>query len=264
MQTDDLLNLARQADRIELAAFSDMYAAAPAEAGARVETVADATLIIAPALPRGLFNRAIGLGHTRPVSRDDVAAVVERFESAASPKYFIHAGPASDPSLVPLLEAHGFALGDPPYWAKTGLLSAPEPLTTYLLVRPVRTGEIPRFAEIICNVFGMPPFMNRWVEALAERPAWTGFGVFDGETMLAGGMRWQGEEGAWLGMAATLPEAREQGAQGALLRGRSADAVGLVTTETWVPGPGAHNTSLANMHRAGFVTIAERANYQRG
>jgi len=76
-------------------------------------------------------------------------------------------------------------------------------------------------------------------------------------------MRWQGEEGTWLGMAGTLPEARGRGAQGALLRARSAGAPGLVITETWVPPPGGHNTSLANMHRAGFITIAERANYQK-
>jgi hypothetical protein len=36
-----------------------------------------------------------------------------------------------------------------------------------------------------------------------------------------------------------------------------------VITETWVPPLGGHNTSLANMHRAGFVTVAERANYQK-
>ena len=81
--------------------------------------------------------------------------------------------------------------------------------------------------------------------------------------MVAGGMRWHGDEGAWLGMAGTLPEARGRGAQGGLLRARSADASGLVITETWVPPVGGHNTSFANMHRAGFVTIAERANYQK-
>ena len=129
--------------------------------------------------------------------------------------------------------------------------------------RPIGEAEAPRFAEVICAAFGMPPFMNQWVQSLASRTGWTAFGAFDDDAMVAGGMRWQGDEGAWLGMAGTLPEARGRGAQGAILRARSAGASGLVITETWVPPPGGHNTSLANMHRAGFVTIAERANYQK-
>jgi hypothetical protein len=143
------------------------------------------------------------------------------------------------------------------------LLTEPEPLTTTVQTRPVEPDELPRFVEVIRTAFGMPPLMTDWIGALARRPQWTAFGAFDGPTMVGGGMRWQGSEGTWLGMAGTLPEARGRGAQGALLRARSAGATGLVITETWVPGPGAHNTSLANMHRAGFVTIAERANYQR-
>jgi len=263
MATTADLDLARQADRIELAAFIDMYAAAPAEVLARVEIIADATLLIAPALPLGLFNRAIGLATTRAVSDREVGEIAKRFESTGPSKYFIQAGPASDPSLVPLLQAHGFGLGQPPYWAKTALFAEPEPLETDLDTRPIGEAEAPRFAEIICAAFSMPPFMNQWVRSLAGRTGWTAFGAFDGDMMVAGGMRWQGDEGAWLGMAGTLPEARGRGAQGAILRARSAGASGLVITETWVPPPGGHNTSLANMHRAGFVTIAERANYQR-
>lgn len=263
MRSTDNREFARQADRIELAAFVDMYAAAPPQARARVEHLADATLLIASALPLGLFNRAIGLATVRAASDREIAEIAARFEAAGSSKYFIHAGPGSDPSLVPLLEAHGFSLGQPPYWAKTALLAEPEPLSTDLEVQPIKEAEAPHFAEIICAAFGMPPFMHQWIESLARRDGWTAFAAFDADVMVAGGMRWQGDEGAWLGMAGTLPEARGRGAQGGLLRARSADASGLVITETWVPPPGGHNTSLANMHRAGFVTIAERANYQK-
>jgi hypothetical protein len=245
MPATDNLELTRQAERIELAAFVDMYQTAPPAAGARVERIADATLLIAPGLPLGLFNRAIGLGLSQPVSRDDISAIVDRFETAGSPKYFIHARPASDPALVPLLEREGFAL------------------TTDLQARPIGPDEAPRFAEVVSAAFRMPPFMNQWVQSLTSRSGWTAFAAFDGAAMVAGGMRWQRAEGAWLGMAGTLPEARGRGAQGAILRARSDGAAGLVTTETWLPPAGGHNTSLANMHRAGFVTIAERANYQR-
>ena len=263
MDGAEKLELARQADWIELAAFVDMYAAAPPEAQARVERIADATLLIAPGLPLGLFNRAIGLGTSAAVSAYDLATIVERYEAASSAKYFIHAGPTSDPRLFPRLEAQNFSLGQPPYWAKTALLHKSEPLITDLKAQAIEEAEAPRFAEIICAAFGMPPFMNAWVRSLATRAGWTAFAAFDGDAMIAGGMRWQGDQGAWLGMAGTLPEARGRGAQGALLRARSAGASGLVTTETWVPPTGGHNTSLANMHRAGFVTIAERANYQK-
>jgi hypothetical protein len=261
-QAEDL-EIARQADRIELAAFVDMYAAAPTAAGARVERVADGTLLIAPALPLGLFNRAIGVTTTGPVSDDVISEIVSRFETAGSPKYFVHVGPTSDPALEPQLKSLGFEPGDPPLWAKTALLGVPDPLQTDVGVRPVEAHEIPRFVDVIRTAFEMPPLMGDWIDALARRRGWTAFGAFDASDMIGGGMRWQGQEGTWLGMAGTLPEARGRGVQGALLRARSTGATGLVTTETWVPPPGGHNTSLANMHRAGFVTIAERANYQK-
>ena len=263
MYSADNLELTRLADSIELDAFVDMYAAAPTEARARVEHVADATLLIAPALPLGLFNRAIGLAATRPVSNREIAEIADRFESAGSSKYFIHAGPTTDPSLVHQLEGLAFAPGNPSLWAKTALLGEPEPLFTHLQARPIEDHEVQRFVEVVRAAFGMPPFMQDWIEALVSRPGWTAFGAFAGDDLVAGGMRWLGKEGAWLGMAGTLPEARGRGAQGTLLRARSAGASGLVITETWIPPAGGHNTSLANMHRAGFVTIAERANYQR-
>jgi hypothetical protein len=263
MATQSTLELARQADRIELAAFADMYAAAPPEARASVERVADATLLIAPALPLGLFNRAIGLASSGPVLDDNIREIARRYESAGSAKYFIHIGPTSDLSLEPQLKSLGFEPGEPPLWAKTALRGEPQPLATDLEVRPIQRAEVAEFVDVVCTAFNMPPLMRDWISALANRTNWTGFGAFDGSRMIADGMRWQGAEGSWLGMAGTLPEARGRGAQGALLRARSAGSPGPVITETWVPPPGGHNTSLANMHRAGFATVAERANYQK-
>lgn len=256
--------LVRAADRVEAAAWTDMYAAAPAELGLRVEHIADATVLIAPALPLGLFNRALCLGQDEPASATSVERIVRTFEEAGSAKFFVHAGPNAEPDLAPLLKSAGLVPGDPPFWAKTIHAAPAEPLDADVSARPIAPDEAAHFAAVIRVGHMMPPFLEPWLVALVGRSAWTAYGAYDAGKLVAGAISWSGAEGTWLGLAATLPDARRKGAQGALLRARTRDAgPGIVTTETWLPAPGEHNTSLANMHRAGFVTVAERANFQR-
>jgi GNAT superfamily N-acetyltransferase len=70
---------------------------------------------------------------------------------------------------------------------------------------------------------------------------------------------------AWLGFAATLPEARGQGAQGALLveRVRRAAALGcpLVTLETGERVPDRPDASYRNILRQGFFELYLRPNF---
>jgi GNAT superfamily N-acetyltransferase len=70
---------------------------------------------------------------------------------------------------------------------------------------------------------------------------------------------------AWLGMGATLPEARRRGAQLALLNARlsAASTSGCVTAsiETAEPAPGEVLPALNNIRRAGFREIGTRINY---
>jgi hypothetical protein len=109
----------------------------------------------------------------------------------------------------------------------------------------------------------MPPFMGPWLEALAGRKRWRCYIVRQKSDVVAGAAMYLGDRHAWLGIAATVPQARRLGAQGALIARRIADAGALgkawAFTETGIlDGP---NPSLANMYRTGFELLHERSNW---
>lgn len=257
---------AARAERAEAAAWADMYAAAPALFGATVERVGAATVLTAPAIPMALFNRVIGLGLDGPVDPAELAAIVHHYAVARVAKYFVHVGPASDPGLGPLLESQGFAPGTPPRWAKMVHGGVSPPHQTELTVRAVSPAEAEPVTAAMAVAHNMPPQMAVWIRALVGRPQWQVFGAFDGAHAVGGGAMWCDGESAWLGIAGTIPAARGRGGQGAVLRARiaAAHALGatLITTETWIPAPGGHNSSLANMERTGFIDVGPRANYE--
>jgi hypothetical protein len=76
------------ADRVEEAAFVDMYDAAPAalksQRGLRVERTGGATALIAPRMPTSMFNRAIGLGLDRPATVGDLDALRYLYRDAGA------------------------------------------------------------------------------------------------------------------------------------------------------------------------------------
>jgi hypothetical protein len=71
---------------------------------------------------------------------------------------------------------------------------------------------------------------------------------------------------AWLGMAATLAQARNQGAQRSLMLRRLADAqrwgAASATTETGEPMPGQPSPSFHNMIGCGFRVCGYRTNWK--
>jgi hypothetical protein len=259
-------DLMREADDAEGAAWADMFQAAPGRLGVAVERIAGATMLLAPALPLALFNRVIGAGHCR-VGRADLETVVARFAGSGATRYFVHVWPRAHPSLARRLRALGFDRGNPAAWVKVAH-GGPIPAgTSDLEVRPIGKDEAAELAAVICTAHRMPLALAPWIMALVGRTGWSAYGAFDGDRLVAGAMMWTDGRAAWLGLGGTLPDARRQGAQGALLRRRVVDAraagARFVATETWAPPPDVHNSSLANMLRAGFVEIGRRANFAR-
>ena len=97
------------------------------------------------------------------------------------------------------------------------------------------------------------------------RAGWTCLVAYDGDRPVAGGAVYVDGDQAWLGLGATLPQARGRGAQSALLaeRIRLAAAAGAttVTTETGVRQEGRPERSYRNILRAGFEEVFERPNW---
>ncbi len=261
------LDAVRLADAIEADAWRDMIAAAPAALGLTVARVADADVLLAPRMPVTMFNRAIGLGLSRPATGDDLDALIECLRARASREHLIHVSPAAAPrELTAWLAARGYAPARRPEWVKVLRgVEAPPVIDTPFTVRPVRPDEAPALATVIPAAHGMPPPLAPWIEALATRDRWAAYGAFDGDAMVAGAMLYVDGPRAWLGMGGTLPSHRNRGAQGALMARRIADAIArgctAIGTETGAPVADEPNPSLSNMFRCGFREVCRRANY---
>jgi len=107
--------------------------------------------------------------------------------------------------------------------------------------------------------------MTEWLAGLPERDGWDCFVAYDGSVPAASGALFSSEGVGWLGIAATLPEHRRRGAQGALLSARIRAAAGadceVVVTETGALVEGKPSGSYRNILRAGFELDYVRANY---
>jgi hypothetical protein len=255
----------RLADSIEARAMADMYSAAPRALALRAQTVAGATLLLAPRIPVSYFNRAIGLGVFEPATEQSLDDILERFAGAAD--FWLHLSPAAKPAQIKdWLAARRLAPPPRRSWAK--FLRGPETCSapaSVASVRPAETRDAAAVAQIACAAFGMPAALEPWLAALVGRPGWHFvIAEIDGRIVATGAAFIAGAT-AWLGVGATLGEYRNRGAQGALLAARVALAADagctVLATETGEAVAGEANPSLNNIRRAGFVQVCSRFNY---
>jgi GNAT superfamily N-acetyltransferase len=248
-------------ERAEAAAFRDLHEAVPAalaaEHGFAVAEIDGAVCGRVRALD-GVpeVNRVVGAGPGL-----DVGAVLGFY---APTGHIVSEGPEAA-GLGERLRAAGY---EPGYaWMK--FARAPDPganAPTDLRVEAVGAARGRDFAAAVAGGFGMPSWMAGVLAALPGRPGWTCLVAYDGTAPVGGGALFvDGDEG-WLGMAATLPEARGRGAQGAILatRIRLAAEAGCttVTTETGVREAGRPARSYRNILRAGFEEAHVRPNWR--
>jgi GNAT superfamily N-acetyltransferase len=258
------------ADRIEIHAWTDWFAAMPAdlrmEFGIQVKSVADATLLLAPRLPTTLFNRAIGLGMTRPTTAADLDKVVKTFLDAGCAAFAVTWSQYSEPAdLTGRLDAIFPTTAPRPCWAKmlrgtTPAPSAPSDLRIVSVDRSI-AGETGRS---IAQAYGMPAMAGA-VGALFWRPRWLLYAAIERDTVVGGGALFLDGHDAWLGMGAMLPDYRRRGGQRALMAQRIRDAIAAgatrIFTETGEPQEQGTNPSLNNMERCGFEKVVTRTSF---
>lgn len=146
-----------------------------------------------------------------------------------------------------------FERGVEPYEARTDLVVAEAPSRE----------DVGTFLD---RAWGIPPPEAEWMSRVFDLPSWHCFVAYDGDQPVGGGMLFALDDVGWLGVAATQPEHRGRGVQGAVFAARfdRARELGLRTliTETGVtdpPGP-----SYRNMLRTGFEPTYERPVYSSG
>jgi GNAT superfamily N-acetyltransferase len=257
--------LARLVEETEAMAYADLLRAAPPEWQCQAERTPAGWLLLAPGLDILVFNRLVGCGIVEPAQRSDVEAAVARFQRAKLTKFGVQLSPAAQPPGVSrwLTEA-GLAIRD--RWTKLYRpASGVDPVQTNLAVHLAGVEVRKIFAEIITTGFGMPVDARPWIESIAGRSGWRCYLAWKDSEPVAGAALYVHGEIAWLGVTSTLPAARRQGAQGALLRRRIEDARRLgcrwLVTETAEELPTRPNPSYHNVRRAGFTVAYQRPNF---
>lgn len=257
-------------DAIEVAARQDFFAAAAVDLGCATLRVprTSATLLRARCAPSPVMNRVVGLV-SDDLSAETLSWIASAFRDEAIGQIWVSAW--DHPAGAGI--ANGLRSWSPEpvsVWSKfllnleEGVL--PLPQTGKLHVRLARLDEAARVGEIVTQCVGLPPAMAPWLAALVGRPNWQVYVACNEEdepvaaaSLFIDGLR------AWIGMGATLLEARGQGAQQMLMSMRllAAKAAGciVVGVEAEAARPGQASHSINNIHRAGFREVGTRTNY---
>jgi hypothetical protein len=254
----------------ERAALADIHLAASPDLrnhlGLELSEVGGTLISIARSHPTILVNRTVGLGLAQPADRETVTTIGERYRDAGVGHYFLQIDPAATPEELPdWLEEAGLE----PYhraWAKfkRGAEPVPAPRSD-LEVREIGAEHAREFGRIAAAGFELD---DAWIPALAGlvgRDGWRIYMSFDGDQPAGCGAMRIHEGVGWLDWAATLPEFRRRGSQGAVIVRRISDGVGLgcqsfaTSTGEAVDGDAQH--SYRNIERYGFRRTHARANW---
>ena len=253
---------------VEADGYGEIFRAAPDSVrrahGVEVCEVAGATCIrLGAAAGNLMLNRVNGLGLRGPVA-DAELDEIDAFYRAGGARYAIGLSPLAPPDLAPRLAKRGFERGYAWMKFRRGLEPPPEVETT-LRVEEAGPDRGRLFGSIVARGFGLPDMAGEWLAALAERPGFRLFLAYDGAEPAGAGALFAHDGIGWLGVAATLPEHRRKGAQGAVLaaRIRLAGELGLraLATETGERTDDRPSNSYRNILRAGFEEAYLRPNY---
>jgi GNAT superfamily N-acetyltransferase len=254
-----------EAERTELEATRDMFAAADSALSLGVDDLGGAVVFTARTVPAVLFNRALGLGVFAPASRAEAAAVTRQFAERGVHRYLVHLPPTASP---PRLRDWLGELGLAPFrrsWAKFS--RGDEPVAdaeTSLRVEAIGPECAADFARITIDGYGLPPTAAGMLRPLVGRPRWHVYLSYAGDRPAGTGVMFVDGEVGWLGWGATEPEHRGRGSQRALLARRLRDALALGCRRFYVElgesVPGEPQSSYQNILRAGFTRAYVRDN----
>ena len=255
-------------ENVEIAAMTDFYRAAPSDFraahGIDVQSIGGACcLACRDSGPTLMFRRILGLGITEPATREGLNQACG-YMGRLGEGYSVHLSPSAKPAaLSAWLEDRGFTRAYA--WMKFARPCTPLDASTDLKVHTIESAEANAFGRVIVEGFGLDATLSPWIAALPGREKWICAMAFaDGAPVGAGAAFVDGHY-AWLGFAATLPEARRRGGQRALLalrlREASARSASVATVETGERLPGKPSDSYRNILNAGFVEMYLRPNY---
>jgi ribosomal protein S18 acetylase RimI-like enzyme len=215
----------------------------------------------------GYWNKA--LGFCDPVAEDTVADVVARGRRLGVPAL----GLLLQPRVVPadwtsIAGRHGLVQGT--MFVKCFGPAEPRDVRTDLTITRLTFEHAADFVRIMAAGFGFEPSPEATAMFAGRQffdGDWATYGAWDGDTLLgvARMLLVHETDAVALFGAATLPEGRNRGAQGALLdvRLRAARDHGIryASAETWLENDENPNPSQHNMRRAGLTEVHARPSW---
>jgi ribosomal protein S18 acetylase RimI-like enzyme len=256
-----------RAEQVELTAWAEVWNAAPRELAARhgieATTIGGALCTSVGAQASTMLNRVVGLGLDQPATDEDLDAIQAFFSRQGQPFYVSLNAKAQPRDLPERLAGRGFTDGYA--WMKfTRGPEPPPPTETALRTDRIDAERGADFGDVVATGYELEPFTADW---LAELPttAWRCYVAYDGEEPAGAAALYVHEGTGYLCFAATRPEHRRKGAQGALLAARIADAASAgctkLVTETGERIPLKPSNSYRNILRFGFAEAYLRPNY---
>jgi GNAT superfamily N-acetyltransferase len=241
------------------------FAAAAGPAFALVKRVGRATILASPAFDVVAINRAMGFGFDEPFNERQLSEIREFFREHGTRPWFIEYSPHASMDPAMLVAAGGEQA--PPRLVKLAsyLRGLPSLRIPAMDIREVHQAEASLFMDLVGSQLGVPEPVRPGIASTIGRPGWRYYFVCVDDKPVAGAALFTSGEGAWLGMAGTLPEYRNRGIQTALLAKRIEDAVAVgcawVSAEAFAETV-ARNPSLHNMKRFGLLELYQKSWYR--
>jgi ribosomal protein S18 acetylase RimI-like enzyme len=215
----------------------------------------------------GYWNKA--LGFCEPVGEDLVSEVRRRAEQLGVPALGLLLQPRVVPGDWPEIAARqGLTRGT--MFVKCFGPAEPRTVETDLTIRRLTSEHATDFVRIMAAGFGFE--VTHGAAAMFSGAQffegdWATYGAWDGDSLLAVARMVVIPETDAVALfgAATLPDGRGRGAQGALLDARIREArdrgIRHASAETWLESPENPNPSQHNLRRAGLTEVHTRPSW---
>ena len=260
------------AERTEALAMQRMMSqASPATAellGISAPDLADGVHTVVVRDPMwGYWNKALGFCTT--VHESTVAEAIARARDQQIHAFAFQVQPhALPPDWSGITERHGLTEGT--MFVKCLGPAEPREVETDLRIARLSAADAEAFTHVLAVGFEFDETPE--AHALFGGPQyfdgdWAAYGAYDGETLVAAARMLVVPETDAVALfgAATLPEGRGRGAQGALLDARIREArdrgVRYASAETWLETADNRNPSQHNMRRAGLTEVHTRPSW---
>lgn len=272
METERSLAEIAALEGIETAAWADIYRSRSLSSAFRLETtlgIQGVALFGLTSVPWTEFNRAQGFRPGSELSRRTIETVIEWLQTnAAEPWALQFPEPMLDDRLLATLGEAGLeskGRGVAKLYRRVDKIDTTG--TTRFEIRRIGADRAPDFAATVQRGFGGSPVLADVFSALPGRPGWSTYVAYDGEEPVACGALFVEGSLGWVGIGATRPEWRGQGAQSALIGRRLSDGhqagVAVFAAEAGAPAAGDERQAVSfnNLTRAGFRLAYRRRSF---